>query len=550
MKILDTSQSLSWHIKCDKEEKDAASKSFMMSGIPFPAGKKNCVLVLCMETSAETAIRDALIESRSFYKDFSNFSCEFAWTTDDKGRFSYVSEKGILSLGSQDLYGMDPLDLLAPDQDPKLCELVFKAQGPLSNMDIYLEHEGARKCYRFSVEPVFDDAGEWQGTRGIASDITVLKSREAELAALKDAETRTRNVVDAIRGEIRPDSMLETAASSIVRSGAIDACWIFHRNVDTDFTAENSPVLCAMPRRHKEKMQGLQTEDMRKIIGSYLSDDTDVMRVVRKDDLLIHVLPASYGNEIYGVLCFVRIAGEGQKWSETDLTFSRTVCDQTAISLALFEQHTRLQHLSRTDSLTGLLNRRAFEEEANLIIAHHKRMKRSAVMLYIDLDNFKKINDTQGHKVGDQIIMRIADLIKEKCRETDIAVRFGGDEFGVLLQESDETIALIKANDLIDGCHKIAQKITGQIEKGMSLPKGLEEICKSNIPQVGLSIGVSIFNPYNPESLESIIHRADKALYEVKNTGKGGYRLAPTPEQSAKSPDENFEHQPQKKAQR
>ena len=117
----------------------------------------------------------------------------------------------------------------------------------------------------------------------------------------------------------------------------------------------------------------------------------------------------------------------------------------TENALQLQEDLTRLRQLADTDFLTGLMNRRAFLTAADDAMKFCRRYKRSMAALMIDIDHFKKINDTHGHAAGDDAIRAIAGIIGNSIRTTDKAARFGGEEFVVLLREIDQETALLLA---------------------------------------------------------------------------------------------------------
>ncbi|HEC90662.1 MAG TPA: GGDEF domain-containing protein [Alphaproteobacteria bacterium] len=174
--------------------------------------------------------------------------------------------------------------------------------------------------------------------------------------------------------------------------------------------------------------------------------------------------------------------------------------------------HERIVKLSRTDSMTGLLNRRAFlEEELPRNIDRLSRNGRFAGLFYLDLDNFKLVNDVHGHHVGDKVIIALRDLMIEYSRPGDVMARLGGDEFAMWLNGIPENVARGRAEELVKA---------GETLRRFSGDAG---------HPLGLSVGVAIYEPDAEESLEELLARADAAMYDVKRTGKGGYEIAPPP---------------------
>lgn len=160
-----------------------------------------------------------------------------------------------------------------------------------------------------------------------------------------------------------------------------------------------------------------------------------------------------------------------------------------------------LQKLADTDSLTGLLNRRAFLPFANDAWNHYKRHGRAFSILMFDIDHFKRINDTFGHAAGDQVILAMGNVISAGIGTTDKVARFGGEEFVVLLRETDEAAALLMAN-----------RLRGEIASTI-VTAGKQTI--SFTTSVGCSLGTT-----SARDLEDVIQRADTALYEAKTSGR------------------------------
>ncbi|BAM91520.1 diguanylate cyclase [Bradyrhizobium oligotrophicum S58] len=189
----------------------------------------------------------------------------------------------------------------------------------------------------------------------------------------------------------------------------------------------------------------------------------------------------------------------------------------TENALQFQDDLTRLQRLADQDFLTGLMNRRAFVAAADDAMQYCRRYQRGLGTLMIDIDHFKKINDTHGHAVGDQAIKAVADIINGSIRTTDKAARFGGEEFVVLLREIDEPTAMLLAE-------RIRRNIeVATIENGASC-----------VPAT-VSIGLSLLEE-NDRDIQDMIERADQGLYAAKTTGRNRVVLmAPSPTSLARA---------------
>lgn len=159
-----------------------------------------------------------------------------------------------------------------------------------------------------------------------------------------------------------------------------------------------------------------------------------------------------------------------------------------------------VNHLAKYDDLTNLKNRRAFNEELEHFLLLCKRRRSHLSLLFFDLDNFKNVNDTFGHQTGDKVLQRIADILKDNVRQTDIMGRWGGEEFIVAFIDTESENAKL-----------IAEKIRIHIEKDEILYQF------TNI-KVTASFGLTTVN--DQDTVASLLNRADQALYKAKEDGK------------------------------
>jgi len=158
----------------------------------------------------------------------------------------------------------------------------------------------------------------------------------------------------------------------------------------------------------------------------------------------------------------------------------------------------RERELATHDHLTGIFNRRAFYERAHAEIERTRRFNRPLSVAYLDLDNFKDINDLQGHFTGDRLLCVIAMIIRTHIRSVDVFARIGGDEFVILFPETGG-----------GPVQSVAEKIQAQVEKGM----------KANGWQVTVSIGVVTFER-PPVNVDEILRLSDMVMYKAKHRGK------------------------------
>jgi diguanylate cyclase (GGDEF)-like protein len=161
------------------------------------------------------------------------------------------------------------------------------------------------------------------------------------------------------------------------------------------------------------------------------------------------------------------------------------------------------QELARVDTLTGLPNIRAFNECTPQTIELCKRMALPVTIAYVDLDNFKTVNDTLGHNAGNTVLLKISDIMKSTLRTSDMLFRFGGDEFVALLPNTSDEAA------------KVA------LER---LRQNIEAAMKSENFSVTASIGAVAFQS-SPKNLEELVQAADRIMYVIKSSGKNRVQI-------------------------
>ncbi len=158
---------------------------------------------------------------------------------------------------------------------------------------------------------------------------------------------------------------------------------------------------------------------------------------------------------------------------------------------------TQLAGEARTDKLTGLLNRRGFDERAAPELARARRERSSIAVAAFDIDHFKRVNDEWGHEIGDQVLARLGDLLSEQSRDIDVVARFGGEEFVVLLPGCDTAAA---------------EAFTERVRDALATSGSV------SLPAVRVSAGV--LAALTPETIETMLQGADFALYRAKRAGR------------------------------
>jgi diguanylate cyclase (GGDEF)-like protein len=188
-------------------------------------------------------------------------------------------------------------------------------------------------------------------------------------------------------------------------------------------------------------------------------------------------------------------------YTATDQNFLSIMCHQAALSIVEAETHAQLEQMATTDGLTGVFNHRSFQDRLKDEFLRASRHPEPFSLLFIDIDHFKRVNDTHGHPAGDAALKMLSSLLLQRSRQVDMVARYGGEEFAILLVKTDAHQA-----------YPLAERIRKAVEQ---TPFTWQ---KKSIP-LTISIGIASF-PEDAGSREEIIQCADQALYASKQRGR------------------------------
>ncbi len=176
----------------------------------------------------------------------------------------------------------------------------------------------------------------------------------------------------------------------------------------------------------------------------------------------------------------------------------------------LDQANAKLSHLATTDSLTGLSNRRHFDKELTRHLEFAKQAHKPTTLLLLDLDNFKKFNDTFGHSAGDTQLQKLAAIMWANRRKEDVLARYGGEEFAIILPETDKTSGAA-----------VAERLRQEIERRLTPEWADAKLPGSKETQFGTAASIGLATaPEHADTQENLIQAADNALYQAKRNGK------------------------------
>lgn len=159
-----------------------------------------------------------------------------------------------------------------------------------------------------------------------------------------------------------------------------------------------------------------------------------------------------------------------------------------------------LREVSRTDHLTRLANRREFMVSVGATLAASRSPEGAGVLLFIDADHFKRINDTYGHGVGDEVLIALGQVIRDSVRQSDVAARIGGEEFAVFLHDAEPAVAQTVAERIRTQAHHISRAM--------------------DLEEAGVTVSIGIARHRKGQGLEDVLRAADRSLYVAKKNGR------------------------------
>ena len=310
---------------------------------------------------------------------------------------------------------------------------------------------------------------------GISREITERKQAEADIVAAKN---QLQAVLDAI-----PDLLFEVGVDGRIYS----------------YHSHRTELLATPPEAFLGKLLcEVVPPDVAKVCMSAISEAAENGWSTGK----VYSLPLPSGDRWFEISVAAAARVEGQErrfiFLARDITSRKTAADQ-------------IQHLAFYDPLTLLPNRRLLLDRLGQVLASSTRTKRSGALLFIDLDNFKDLNDTLGHNIGDLLLQQVSKRVAASLREGDTVARLGGDEFVVMLQDLSEN-----PQEAATQAEAVGEKILNNLNHAYQL-SGLEHRSTA-------SIGIALFGD-RKATIDELLKRADLAMYQAKAAGRNTLRF-------------------------
>jgi diguanylate cyclase (GGDEF)-like protein/PAS domain S-box-containing protein len=423
----------------------------------------------------QQATQKELSRTRERYRTLVESTSDWLWEVDHTGTYTYASPQleSLLGYKPAEVIGRTPFDLMPAAEAQRVSQIFFSQIArdalPIENLvNTNLHKDGHEVVLETSGLPVYDSRGRLRGYRGIDRDISqrFAEDQQRRLAAMvlehtpegvmiTDSELRIITVNQAFTGTTgyRPEEIVGQQPS-VLSSGKHDEN--FYRDMWQNLLQDG-------------KWQG-EIWNRRKS-GEVYPEWLNINSI--KDDS---------GKIIYYAAMFSDISSQ---------------------------EHIRkrLHLLAYYDDLTGLPNRELFNDRLNNAIAQARRHHNELGLMFLDIDRFKNINDTLGHKTGDSLLKVVAEKLLHCVRDSDSVSRLGGDEFTIIVND------ISSADDVV----KIARKVIDTFSLPIKLPNDMELYATT-------SIGVCIY-PVDGDCSETLIKNADTAMYRAKESGRNNYQF-------------------------
>lgn len=396
--------------------------------------------------------------------------------TDRQGRITGWNRRAEEMFGwsAAQIRGRHYIDLLVPeaerDEMDRSVGGLFGSGGTSRSLNWNLTRDGRRVLCEWTNAAMFDEQGEVRSVLSLGVDVTLRWRIEQ---ALRESEERFR----------------------LLAENAPDVIWTM--DLEGRFTYVNPAV---------ERLRGYSVEE---VLGerleqaftpeSYEQAREGLEQLLRTGDLPRHHWELEQtckdGSTVW-VEIIVKVLRDAQGRPQGLLGITRDITERRAAEA-------QLEHLAHHDVLTGLPNRALYQDRLEQALERVGRRGGEVALLYVDLDDFKGVNDRYGHEAGDQVLREIARRLRECVRASDTVARIGGDEFTVILGE------VARREDV----QRVADKILRSIAQPVRLPTG--------IARLGASVGVAVF-PRDATDAEGLLRRADHAMYRAKRRSKAG----------------------------
>jgi diguanylate cyclase (GGDEF)-like protein/PAS domain S-box-containing protein len=453
-----------------------------------------------MAEAVENQVK-ALREGEATFRAIADYSHDWELWADPGGKVIWVnpSVKRLTGYLPEECLEMQdfPAAIIDPEDNPRFREFLQQTLHGTRGSDLEFRVRRKDKSSFWASatwQPIYGSQGEYLGVRCSIRDITERKNEKFNLQA-------TIEQLELAQGSQRQHfaQAQDERARLVSLLTAMDMGILF---VSKEGVTYYNPTLARVWGFTQEmQFHGMNIENVLAVVTK---------QVARPQEYAQHVLQVAATEENSKGYEFTLADGRilldttylvpgedghflGRLWVYKDITQERRTAEQ-------------LIYLAERDALTGLYNRHRFQEELGRMLAEAERRNSAVGLLFFDLDEFKYINDTYGHRAGDAVLIRVAGEMNGQVRRNEIFSRLGGDEFAILVPDAVE-----------DELHVVAERMVHSISQ---IPFHFEG---KNL-RLTTSLGIAVF-PNHAENAEELVAHADAAMYQAKDAGKNAWRV-------------------------
>ena len=403
--------------------------------------------------------------------------CSYAYCKDLAGKYTYVNAdvSALFQTSVQDIIGKDDshfFDLNVLDELLKNDrKVIFDKVSLVFEESNLIKSTGKIHTYKTIKNPIFNEIGEIIGLSGISTDITMQKS-------LEEDNQDQKHLLDVILNNI-------------------DA-YIYMKDAKRRYRYVNRRVAELIGLPAEEIIGKLDTDVVSPTDADYFWQ-TDKLAFERNERVVINETLESSDKKTQHYLS-TKVPFQLRGDMSTMIAFSTNVTE-------LYQLKEKFEQLANTDVLTSIYNRRYFFDNANREFNRAKRHQQALAVISLDIDHFKAVNDQYGHPVGDQVLIKIVQLITPTIRAEDIFARIGGEEFSILLPNISLSQSL-----------QAAERLRDLLDTNPIL------INKNIMLSIKISLGVSVLKA-SDNCFQDLYTRSDLALYQAKSQGRNHVSL-------------------------
>lgn len=485
-----------------------------------PDGKLSRIIGIARDITAKKQADEALRASEGKLRLIFESIGDMLMVMDLTGKIVDVNQPitRTVRYSKEELIGKNAADLVVKEDRNRVIESTISTleAGLKDRKSAYQEltlvtKDGSKLAVEYCITPMRDPSGKMMGVLGIGRDITDRKNAEMAIFRRNIELTAIAKVTQSLSQQLKLNRVLQTALDSILEVSGQDmgAIWLLnedsqrlelaiHRGIGEEYARAVSrvPLGAGVTAKAVESGKTIVISD---VMGSKKLPDS-YKATARLEGLqsVISIPLKSKGETLGAMNVFSR---KRTDFPTEDIRLLETISGQIGIAIENAQLLERLSELSETDELTGLYNRRTFYEMLDAEIKNSVKYNRPVSLVMLDLDGFKAFNDKFGHTSGDAALRNFASALQSALRKTDVAFRYGGDEFTIILPGTEAE----KAVPIIDRIRK----------KWLQSPHS--QYYNADTP-IKFSTGIAQF-PDDTETIDGMVFLSDTALFIAKRGG-------------------------------